>query len=229
VSKVAAIIPAYNEADRIADTIRAAREIPGVSQVVVVDDGSTDETSEEAQNAGADVVFLLATNSGKGKALLAGIKLTDADILLLLDADLASSAAAAASLLEPVLSDKADMTIAVLPSAKGSGGFGFAVGLARWGIRKYTGHTMQAPLSGQRAMKREIIDRMGSFDPGFGVETGLTIDALRMGYRLEEVPVEITHRHTGKTIKGFIHRGLQFKDIARALVVRLKSKVESGK
>lgn len=220
-SKVAAIIPAFNEGDRIADTIKAAREIPGVTEIVVVDDGSADNTSDEAKNAGADIVSRLSKNSGKGKALLAGIKLTDADILLLLDADLASSAAAAAALLDPVLSDRADMTIAVLPSAKGSGGFGFAVGLARWGIKKFTGQTMIAPLSGQRAMKREIIDRMGSFDPGFGVETGLTIDAFRMGYRVEEVPVEITHRHTGKTLKGFIHRGVQFKDIARALIARL--------
>ena len=79
---------------------------------------------------------------------------------------------------------------------------------------------MKAPLSGQRALKREIIQRMGGFDPGFGVETGLTIDAFKMGYTVEEVPVEISHRTTGKSVKGFIHRGKQFKDIFRALVVR---------
>ncbi|HPP73768.1 MAG TPA: glycosyltransferase family 2 protein [Armatimonadota bacterium] len=217
---VAALIPAYNEADRITETVIAARALEGVSEVVVIDDGSTDDTAEKASSAGADRVVRLEKNSGKGAALMAGVKSTEAEIVLMLDADLASSASAAGALLEPVLSGQVDMTIAVLPSVKGSGGFGFAVKLSRWGIRKSTGHVMKAPLSGQRALKREIIQRMGGFDPGFGVETGLTIDAFKMGYTVEEVPVEISHRTTGKSVKGFIHRGKQFKDIFRALVVR---------
>lgn len=214
-------MPAYNEADRIADTIKAAREITGIDEIVVIDDGSADGTAEQAKSAGADRVIILPLNRGKGAALEAGIAATDAEIVLMLDADLASSAKAAEALLEPVTSGRADMTIAVLPSVKKSGGFGFAVGLARWGIKKFTGKTMAAPLSGQRAFRKEIIERMGGFDRGFGIETGLTIDALRMGYKVEEVPVEISHRTTGKTLKGFIHRGRQFADIARALTVRV--------
>lgn len=219
-SKVAVLIPAYNEADRIADTIRAARDIEGIDEIMVIDDGSTDDTADQAKTAGADRVVVLPSNKGKGKALEAGIAATDADIILMLDADLASSAKAAEALLEPVASGRVDMTIAMLPSVKNSGGFGFAVGLARWGIHKFTGQTMSAPLSGQRALKKEIIERMGGFDYGFGVETGLTIDTLKMGYKVEEVPVEISHRTTGRTLKGFIHRGKQFADIARALIVR---------
>lgn len=220
-TKVAALIPAYNEADRIAETIKAAKELPNVSEVVVIDDGSTDRTADEAHKAGADKLVQLFRNSGKGAALIAGIKATDADVLLLLDADLAGSAKAAAVLLDPVLQDRADMTVAVFPKVAGSGGFGFAVGLARWGIQKFTGQTMQAPISGQRAIRKVIVDRMGKFDPGFGIETGLTIDAIRMGYRVEEVPVPLSHRSTGRDLSGFIHRGKQFKDIARALLVRI--------
>lgn len=219
-TEVTALIPAYNEVDRIAETIDAARGITGVTEVIVIDDGSTDGTFNEAHNAGADRVIHMFVNSGKGAALLAGVKIAKSELLLLLDADLAASAAAASTLLEPVLEDRTDMTIAVLPPVKGSGGFGWAVGLARWGIHKFTKRTMQAPLSGQRALKKEIIDRMGGFDPGFGVETGLTIDAIRMGYRVEEVPVDLAHRSTGRDIRGFLHRGRQFKDIARALIVR---------
>ncbi|MEN6370633.1 MAG: glycosyltransferase family 2 protein [Armatimonadota bacterium] len=219
-SRVAVLIPAYNEADRIADTIKAARGIEGIDEILVIDDGSTDDTSGQAEAAKADRVVVLPSNKGKGKALEAGIAATDAGIILMLDADLASSAKAAEALLEPVTSGRADMTIAVLPSVKNSGGFGFAVGLARWGIQKFTGETMSAPLSGQRALKKEIVERMGGFDYGFGVETGLTIDAFKMGYKVEEVPVGISHRTTGRTMKGFIHRGEQFRDIARALLVR---------
>ncbi|MEN6519612.1 MAG: glycosyltransferase family 2 protein [Armatimonadota bacterium] len=219
-NKVAVLIPAYNEADRIADTIKAARGIEGIDEIVVIDDGSTDGTSDQAKAAGADRVVALPSNKGKGKALEAGIAATDADIILMLDADLAASAKAAEALLGPVTSGRADMTIAVLPSVKSSGGFGFAVGLARWGIHKFTGETMSAPLSGQRALKKEIVERMGGFDYGFGVETGLTIDAFKMGYKIEEVSVEISHRTTGRTLKGFMHRGEQFRDIARALIAR---------
>ncbi|MBI2842452.1 MAG: glycosyltransferase [Armatimonadetes bacterium] len=219
-SKAAVLIPAYNEAGRIADTIGAARQIPGVGEVIVIDDGSTDRTFDEAYTAGADRVVQMFKNSGKGAALHAGMTVTSADVLLLLDGDLGASASAAASLLGPVLADEADMTIGVLPASGRPGGLGFAVGLARWGIKRFTGRSMMAPLSGQRALKREIIDRMGGFDPGFGVETGLTIDALRMGYRVEEIPVDLSHRATGRDLGGFLHRGRQFIDIARALAVR---------
>lgn len=218
----AVLIPAYNEAGRIGETVKAARGLTGVSEVIVIDDGSADGTAEEARAAGADRVVQMPVNSGKGAALAAGIKVTDAEVLLLLDGDLGASAAAASALLDPVIAGHADMTIAVLPRTRKSGGFGLAVGLARWGIRKFTGRTMQAPISGQRALRKEIIERLGRLDSGFGVEVGLTIDAIRMGYRVEEVPVELSHRSTGRDIGGFLHRGRQFIDIARALMLRMR-------
>ncbi len=219
-TSVAALIPAYNECDRIAETIAAVKTIPEVKQIIVIDDGSTDNTSVEAERAGADKVLRLESNVGKGGALLHGMKSSDAEIFLMLDADIASSAKIAGLLLEPVIAKRADMTIATLPTVKKSGGFGLTIGLARWGVKRYTGREIRAPLSGQRALRREIVDRIPNFDPGFGVETGLTIDALRMGYTIEEVPVEISHRVTGRTLRGFIHRGRQFVAIARALIVR---------
>jgi len=217
----AVIIPAFNEEDRIGETVRKARMIPGVNSVVVVDDGSSDATSDEARKAGADVVIRLPSNRGKGAALVAGAQAVSEDVLLFLDADLAESASAAQTLLEPVMSGEADMTVAVLPKVPGSGGFGFAVGLARWGIAKFTGLVMKAPISGQRALRRELFERIGRLDSGFGVEVGLTIDAHRLGARIVEVPVEMSHRATGRSIMGFMHRGRQFWHIARALVRRL--------
>ena len=219
--KTSALIPAYNEAGRIGETVRAARALAGVSEVIVIDDGSTDGTAEEAQAAGADRVIRMAKNAGKGAALCAGIEASDAQVLLLLDGDIGGSASAAGALLEPVLADRADMTIAVPPPAGKSGGFGLAVRLARWGIRRFTGRTMKAPLSGQRALRTEIVERMGGLDRGFGVETGLTIDALRMGYRVEEIPVvSLSHRTTGRSVSGFLHRGKQFASVARVLLAR---------
>ncbi|MCB0969776.1 MAG: glycosyltransferase, partial [Ilumatobacter sp.] len=122
--RVVAIVPAKDRSDRIADTVTALMAIDRVDSVLVVDDGSTDDTAAVAAEAGADVLRL-PVNRGKGAAVLAGASHTpDADVYLLIDADLARTAAAADLLLDPVLSDEADLTVGVLPSAGGKGGFG---------------------------------------------------------------------------------------------------------
>ena len=227
--RVSAIIPAYNEADVISETVRAALSIPAVSEVVVVDDGSSDGTADVARSAGAHQVVELPRNSGKGGALNRAWPSAMGDVLLLLDADLGASADEGAKLLEAVLDGGADMAIAVLGRSRvpqtsdgpalaaRSGGFGLVVKTARLGIRLLTGKRMKAPLAGPRALKREIIERAGDFAPGFGVEVGLTIDALRMGYRVVEVPVGMAHRASGRNLKGFAHRGRQMVDVLRTL------------
>ena len=220
------MIPARNEADVIAYTIGAARRVPGVDEIVVVDDGSDDGTAEAA--SGADSLIRLKENVGKGGALNRALETVDADVLLLLDADLGDSAEEATKLLEPVLRDEADMTVAVFVSGDRSRdtnsklearsqGFGLVMKTSRLGIRLMTGRRVASPLAGPRAVKREIIDRAGGFAPRFGVETALTIDALRMGYRVLEVPVEMVHRPSGRDLRGFMHRGRQMADVLAAL------------
>jgi hypothetical protein len=213
----AALIPAFNEADRIGDTVMAALRIPGVTSVVVIDDGSLDDTGAAALAAGAHQVVTLPTNQGKGAALNAGWRVTGDPILLLLDADLGSSAAEAALLLEPVCSGAADMCIARFPSTGRGGGFGLAVGLARRGIKILTGAEMEAPLSGQRCLTRQLVETVGGFERGFGVETALTVRALQAGLRAVEVQTGMSHRVTGRDLSGMIHRARQFRDIAFTL------------
>jgi len=228
--RVSAIIPAFNEADVIAETIRVALGIPGVSEVVVVDDGSSDRTAEVARSAGAHRVIVLPRNLGKGEALNQAVRAVEADVLLLLDGDLGASAGEGLKLLDPVLRGDADMTIAVFSGSREaqvtgdavtlaarSGGFGMVVKTARLGIRLLAGRQMQAPLAGPRALKCEIIEKAGGFAPRFGAEVGLTIDALRMRYRVVEVPVGMVHRASGRNLKGFAHRGRQMVDVLRTL------------
>ncbi|HET6454105.1 MAG TPA: glycosyltransferase, partial [Armatimonadota bacterium] len=166
---------------------------------------------------------MLGRNRGKGAALNKALSQANGEVLLLLDADLGKSASEAVNLLEPVLSGEADMTIAVFKptDADGklssrSGGFGLAMKTARLGIRLLGGKWVQSPLSGQRAFKREIVEKRG-FALRFGVETGLTIDALRGGYRVVEVPVRMVHRPSGRSLRGFVHRGRQMADVLLTL------------
>jgi hypothetical protein len=110
------------------------------------------------------------------------------------------------------------MSIATMKAPPGhKGGFGVVMTLSRWAIRRYGGLEVTAPLSGQRAIRRKLLEDVGGFEMGFGVETALTIDALRKGYRIVEVPLPLTHRVTGRDWRGFVHRARQFADILRAV------------
>jgi hypothetical protein len=222
--RLAVVIPARDEADRIASTIEAVRSIPSVDAVVVVDDGSTDATAGRARKAGAQVVSH-RSNRGKAAALHTGVRALDRSgvdehLLVFLDADLGESARHADQLVEPVASGRAACAIAVLPQTAGAGGHGFVVRLARDGIRQATGRQMQAPLSGQRCLTRSAFAAAEPLAPGWGVEVGMTIDVLRAGMSVEEVPVPFQHRVTGRDFAGQLHRARQWRDVARALAAR---------
>ena len=214
--RVVALVPAKDRADTVGATVRALRSVAGVDEVVVIDDGSIDDTSSNGASSGARVVRL-AENVGKGGAVAAGVAAApDADVYLLIDADVGDTASVASAL----LASDADLTIGVLPPAAGRGGFGKVRDLARRGIKRATGFEARAPLSGQRAVRGELL-RSLDLAPRFGLEVGMTIDAVRAGARVVEVDVAMEHRHTGKSVAGFRHRARQGADIVRALWPRL--------
>ncbi|KNX38996.1 glycosyltransferase [Luteipulveratus halotolerans] len=220
-----AIIPAKDEADRVISTIRAVQTIAGVDTVVVVDDGSRDATGDLARGAGATVVRH-DTNRGKAAAMTSGAAAAAAAglgelPLLFVDADLEGSAAALGVLVGPVVAGEADLTIAVLPPQKvAGGGHGFVVRLARNGIRSLTGFEAQQPLSGMRCLSRSAYDAAQPFARGWGVETGMTVDVLRAGLTVREVPCELHHRVTGSDWRGQVHRAEQYRDVWIALARR---------
>ncbi|MCK9905550.1 glycosyltransferase family 2 protein, partial [Frankia sp. Cpl3] len=207
----------------IAATLQAIRQHVPCDELIVVDDGSSDKTADLALSW-TDRVIRLPRNQGKGHALQTGWNQASGEILLLLDSDLQHTAAEAKRLLAPVQAGECEMAIAVLPQPSRKAGFGLAKGLARQGIKLLTGFSAVAPLSGQRAINREVLERVGKLDNGFGVEVGLTVGALRAGYRVLEVPISFVHRETENDWVGFIHRGREFLAIGRALHSKWKEK-----
>lgn len=216
--QVSIIIPAYNEEQRIGNTLAAIRTEAWVKEIIVVDDGSTDRTSEVAARL-ADEVIRMETNQGKAAAIEVGVTHSSAPFLLLLDADLEESAVYCGRLIEPLWQSKAEMTVAQFPPAL-NGGFGMVKKLAAWGIYKRTGKIITSPLSGQRAMLREVYYSCYKGDKGFGLEVGITIDCLLAGYRIEEVEIPFTHREMGKGLKGFYHRMKQGLAVCQSLMAR---------
>lgn len=211
--RVAVVIPAKDEARRIAATVRACRSIPRVDLVVVVDDGSTDGTQDHARAAGAVTVRHSVTR-GKASAMETGASVVGmrdyvdgpARLLLFIDADLGDSAAACAELVPPVVDGVADMAVAVPPKQSGAGGRGRVVRAARRAIARASGWEPVAPLSGQRCLTREAYETAMPLAEGWGVEVVLTLDVLVAGLAVIEVPCDITHRVTGNDRAGVMHR-----------------------
>lgn len=225
--RVAVVIPAKDEAERIGATIRAARAIPKVDLIVVVDDGSDDDTRAVARAAGATVVRH-SVNRGKASALETGasvVAMRDAEdavprTLLFLDADLGDSAIECAPLVTPVLAGDVDMAIAYLPPQTGAGGHGVVTRFARRWIKKLTGWEAQQPLSGQRCLTREAVEAAHPLAPGWGVEVGVTIDLLTQGFVVQEIPCKLYHRPSRNDLAGQLHRASQYADVVRAVNAR---------
>ncbi|WP_128896701.1 glycosyltransferase family 2 protein [Longirhabdus pacifica] len=224
-SLISIIIPAWNEEETLGTTLESIYLLNSKFQhhtleIIVVDDGSTDYTRRVAI-IWADKVIRHSTNLGKGAALTTGIKAASGDILMFLDADLGKSGVYADLLVEPIIQHTADMSIAVFPPAK-KRGFGILKTIANQGASKMGGFKTKAALSGQRAIRREVLEEIGGLSDRFGIEVGLTIDVARHGYKICEVRVPFSHHETGKTWSGFMHRGKQLLDVGKVLVNRWK-------
>lgn len=228
---VTVIVPAYNEQDRIGNTILALKSIECVRYIYVINDGSTDETYDRACSIDGIDVINQFPNKGKGEALYKGsqLALKNSDIIVFVDADLEESAKDIEKLLIPILEDKADVTIARFPPAKRKGGFGFVKGLAKRGVFINTGKRIDTALSGQRAFKSEVLEQINSNYKGYGVELGMIIDILNRGYKVMEVDVNMYHNETGRDLSGFIHRGRQFWQILTVLISKTLSTKLKGR
>jgi glycosyltransferase involved in cell wall biosynthesis len=217
--RVAAVVPARDEAATVGETVRSLSRISSVERVVVVDDGSGDATTGEAAAAGA-WVLRSARNRGKGRAVEAALDHVRADVYLLVDADTGASATGAARLLDIVLRGEADLAIGRLPAADG-GGFGLVKRATGRLIERGCGFVATEPMSGQRAATRAVLEACRPLSPRFGLEAAMTTDAVRLGFRVVEVDVDMTHRPTGRTVNGFRHRAEQGMDVAGAMAPRL--------
>lgn len=219
----ATVVPAGRSGKGQAMTIAVARALESVewmggatrarvrARVTGEDLGGEDVGDDE--NAG-DVGVDEGEDVGDGEHLGDEVQHPDDPIVLLCDGDLGSCASELAALVDAVDRGDADLVVAAF-STRASGGLGIALAFARWAIRRRCGLSTRAPLSGQRAMRAGVLRDVLPFAPGYGMEIAMTIDAVRAGHRILEVPLELSHRPTGRTPAGFAHRGRQLFDCVR--------------
>jgi glucosyl-3-phosphoglycerate synthase len=218
------VIAAHNERPRIEAAIGALRAaLPGAT-LWVADDGSRDGTAELARAAGAQV-HCTQRNVGKGRAMEQTLAVALREqraapaIVLLCDGDLGASAGALAALVGAVANGEADLAVAEFATSVG-GGFGVALGFARWAIERRCGLSTRAPISGQRALNQRALAAVRPLAKGFGMEIAMTIDAVRAGCTLRELRLELSHRATGRTPAGFLHRARQLAAFALVYLAR---------
>jgi glycosyltransferase involved in cell wall biosynthesis len=223
---LAVIVAARNEADLVGETVRALRGAFPAAAIWVADDASEDGTAEVAMAAGAQVVSRRRPH-GKGANMTAAAEAAlsaapPADLVLLCDGDLGASAALLERLVAAVAAGECDLAVAAFSQRLG-GGFGVALGFARWAIRRLCGFQAGAPISGQRAMRAGVLRATLPFASGYGMELGMTVDAVRAGHRVAEYELDLSHRATGRSLAGFAHRARQFVDFARAYFARRRA------
>jgi len=226
--KISVIIPAYNEGNAISSVIR---DIPKkmVDRIIVVDNGSEDNTFSKAQNAGAYVVS--EPRRGYGNACLKGIQNLDPDteIVVFLDGDYSDYPEDMEHLVRPIITNKADLTIGSrLAGKRGKGALLLRarIGnrLATFLIRVFWGFRF-TDLGPFRAIRYKSLMQMDMKDKDFGWTVEMQIKAIMNNFRIIEVPVRYRKRIgqskiTG-TIKGSVKAGI--KIIYTILKYRLDS------
>jgi polyisoprenyl-phosphate glycosyltransferase len=191
--KVAAIVPAYNEGETLGEVLAVLCATPSIDEVLVVSDGSTDDTVEIASAMGVKTIHL-RQNRGKGAAMAVGVAHTGADILVFVDGDILNlTRELLEKLIEPVVSDRSDMNIGIRHRGRLINAIGSRTGPL---------------LSGIRCLRRRIFEAVPDEIEGFAIETGLNWACEQLGCRTTTLVLHHL-KHLVKEKKRGLVQGVQ--------------------
>lgn len=214
---IAVIIPALNEADNIAEVVEQLQAQADVDEVIVVDNGSTDDTAAVAQRAGAIVVS--EPERGYGRACAAGSAAAlerGASVLVYIDGDHSSRPDEIGSLLKPIIDDEADLVLGsrVLGTMEHDA-MGPHQQFGNWltaALMRKLYRITVTDLGPYRAIRGDLLEALDMSEMTFGWPTEMMVKSARRGSRLVEVPVTWQARRSGEskisgTVKGTILAG----------------------
>jgi polyisoprenyl-phosphate glycosyltransferase len=195
--RVAAIVPAYNEQETIAEVIAVLQSTPRIDEIFVVSDGSDDRTVEIARDLGVRTIHL-RENQGKGMAMAVGVDHTDAPVLLFVDGDILNLTGELLDrLIEPVLAGTSDMNVGIRHRG--------------WLLDHIQARTGPL-LSGIRCLRREIFEAVPETHlSGFAIETGLNWSCRQLGHCVTTVVMH-NLKHLVKEKKRGLWRGFEARN-----------------
>lgn len=217
--KIAIIVPAFNEAERIADVLRAIKGASHIHEIIVVNDASTDNTSAEARKIEGVHVIDLVKNVGKGGAMVAGVASTTAQIVAFVDADLAGLRAEHVDQITwPMLRDECDMCVGIFRGGK---------------IRSNAAMAVTPWLSGQRAIRRELFEAIPYLgELRYGVEVAISHYVRKKKSRVKRVYLRgvsnCTKEEKFGIVKGVQARTKMYREIREAMVRSRKKNRSQG-
>ena len=207
--KISVIIPAFNETDIIANLVSDIKKLYPDFEIIVIDDGSTDDTALVADQAGA-TVYSHPYNIGNGAAIKSGIRVASGDILVLMDGDGQHNPQDIENLIKYI--PKFDMVVGAR-SANDQASLGRAFGnkLYNWFASYVAKFTIKDLTSGFRAVKSNVARNFLYLLPNtYSYPTTLTLGVLRSGLSVKYIPIKIRKRKTGKSNIKLAADGLRF-------------------
>lgn len=214
--KVDIVIPAFNEEESVASVVNVIKQLDYINNIIVVNDGSTDNTHNEAKNAGAIVIDHI-NNKGKGAAIQTGVNASTADIIAFIDADIKNLTPKKVDIIiKPILKGKADITKTKFARESGRVTELTAKPLLKFFFPEVN---YEQPLSGQFAGKRSILKKL-KFESDYGVDVGIVLDADVRGIKILEVdigdiqhdmsPLSDLHQMANEVVRTIISRAVNY-------------------
>ncbi len=217
---ITVIIPALNEEKTVASVVKLAVNTPGVTEVIVVDDKSLDNTVEEAKKAGATVIT--STKLGKGASMKDGVLCAGNEVLVFLDADITTYPEDVITLLaSPLLEDKADFCKSYF--SRQAGRVTELVAKPLLSILYPDFPSYVQPLSGMIAGRKSLL-RKTDFEEGYGVDIGILIDMYQSGARINEVCIG----HIENKMQPLEQLGKMSREVAAVILKKSKNSGENN-
>ena len=204
---VCILIPTLNEEETIGEVISSFKR-QGFDNILVIDGNSTDSTRAIAKRAGARVV--IQRGKGKGAAVRQAFELIDSDIIVMIDGDGTYLPTEVQRLIEPIERGEAEHVIGNRFAYGGA--FAILHRLGNWVLNKIFsigyGLELQDILSGYRAFTKEAVKKMTLRKEGFEIEAEMTVESVKRGIKLKEVPISY-HKRRGKSKLNFFRDGMR--------------------
>ena len=207
--KLSIILPAYNEADCIGSVIAEIKDRHPDSEIIIIDDGSSDDTAAEANKAGA-IVYSHPYNIGNGAAVKSGIRAANGDVLVFMDGDGQHEPADIQRMLAFI--PEFDMVVGARePGCQAS--YGRAIGnrIYNWLGTYVTKFKIEDLTSGLRAVKAPVARSFLHMLPNtYSYPTTITLGVLRSGWSIKYIPIQTCKRQTGTSNIRIFRDGVRF-------------------